>query len=132
MNAPDSTLRPSAVRLRRQSRVVELEYADGEQYSLDWEYLRVQSPSAEVRGHHPSQAVLQTGKKNVAVTELRPVGHYALQIVFDDGHDTGLYSWEYLHALCREREQRWADYLAALDKAGASRDPDEQVLHFQP
>ena len=124
--------RPSAVRLRRQSRVVELEYSHGEQYQLDWEYLRVFSPSAEVRGHTPEQAVLQTGKKNVAVTALKPVGHYALQIVFDDGHDSGLYAWDYLHALCKEREQRWAGYLEELQRAGASRDPDEQVLHFKP
>ena len=123
---------PTAVRLRKQSRVLELEYADGECFSLSWELLRVLSPSAEVRGHHPSQAVLQIGKKNVAVTELKPVGHYALQIVFDDGHDTGLYSWEYLYTLGREREQRWAAYLEELDRAGASRDPHVQVVNFQP
>ena len=123
---------PTAVRLRRQSRVLELEYADGECFSLSWELLRVLSPSAEVRGHHPSQAVLQIGKKNVAVTELKPVGHYALQIVFDDGHDTGLYSWESLYTLGREREQRWAAYLEELDRAGASRDPHVQVVNFQP
>ena len=123
---------PTAVRLRRQSRVLELEYADGECFSLSWELLRVLSPSAEVRGHHPSQAVLQIGKKNVAVTELKPVGHYALQIVFDDGHDTGRYSWEYLYTLGRERDQRWAAYLEELDRAGASRDPHVQVVNFQP
>lgn len=124
--------KPQAIRLRRQSRVLELDYGDGGCYQLEWEFLRVHSPSAEVRGHSPEQAVLQTGKKNVAVTALKPVGHYALQIIFDDGHDTGLYSWDYLHSLCREKAQRWAEYLAALERAGASRDPDEQVLHFKP
>ena len=128
----DAAPKPTAIRLRRQSRVLELEYPGGESYRLDWEFLRVLSPSAEVRGHHPSQAVLQAGKKNVAVLALKPVGHYALQIVFDDGHDTGLYSWEYLYTLCREREQRWNAYLAELDRAGASRDPDVQVVRFQP
>ena len=123
---------PTAVRLRRQSRVLELEYNTGERFSLSWELLRVFSPSAEVRGHHPSQAVLQSGKKNVAVTDLKPVGHYALQIVFDDGHDTGLYNWEYLYTLCREQEQRWAAYLEELDRAGAARDPHVQVVNFQP
>ena len=124
--------KPHNIRLRKQSRVLELEYGDGKTHSLSWELLRVYSPSAEVRGHHPSQAQLQTGKKNVAVTELRPVGHYALQIVFDDGHDTGLYAWDYLYKLCLEQEQLWNDYLDQLAAAGASRDPDVQVLHFDP
>ena len=127
-NAP----RPSDVRLRRQSRVLELQYPEAGSFALSWEYLRVYSPSAEVRGHHPSEAVLQTGKKNVAITELRPVGHYALQIVFDDGHDTGLYSWDYLYSLCVEHDERWAAYLEDLNAAGAGRDPDVQVLHFEP
>lgn len=124
--------RPTGIRLRRGSRVLELDYADGGSFALDWEYLRVYSPSAEVRGHHPSQAVLQTGKKTIGVSDLKPVGHYALQIVFDDGHDSGLYSWEYLRRLCLERERLWADYLQELERAGASRDPDVQVLHFDP
>jgi DUF971 family protein len=124
--------RPSAIRLRRQSRLLELEYPGGERFELEWEYLRVHSPSAEVRGHTPEQAVLQTGKRNVAITDLKPVGHYALQIVFDDGHDTGLYAWDYLYALCREKDARWDAYLQALQRAGASRDPDVQVLHFEP
>lgn len=124
--------RPNALRLRKKSRVLEVEYPDGMQYSLSWEYLRVYSPSAEVRGHHPSQAVLQTGKKNIGVEEVRPVGHYAIQIVFDDGHDSGLYAWDYLHALCTEQETRWADYLAELEAAGAGRDPDVSVVNFTP
>jgi DUF971 family protein len=128
---PD-TPRPINIRLRKQSRVLELDYADKQTYALSWEYLRVYSPSAEVRGHHASQAVLQTGKRNVGVTALKPVGHYALQIVFDDGHDSGLYAWDYLYRLCTEHEQLWQAYLDDLREAGASRDPDTQVLHFEP
>ena len=128
MDAP----RPRDIRLRKQSRVLELTYPGDECYALDWEYLRVYSPSAEVRGHHPSQAQLQTGKKHVAITALRPVGHYALQIVFDDGHDSGLYAWDYLYQLCRDRDELWQRYLDELHRAGASRDPDVQVLHFDP
>jgi DUF971 family protein len=124
--------RPASIRLRKQSRLLELEYADGSVYGLSWEYLRVYSPSAEVRGHHASQAVLQTGKRNVGVSALKPVGHYALQIVFDDGHDSGLYAWDYLYRLCTEHEQLWQAYLDDLHEAGASRDPDTQILHFEP
>jgi DUF971 family protein len=132
VSAKPQARRPKQVRLRRQSRVLELEYEGGEVYRLDWEFLRVHSPSAEVRGHHASQAVLQTGKRNVGVTDLKPVGHYALQIVFDDGHDSGLYSWDYLEQLGRDHDRLWEAYLEALREAGASRDPDTQVLHFQP
>jgi len=132
MSTKPQTRRPKQVRLRRQSRILELEYEDGAVYRLDWEFLRVHSPSAEVRGHHASQAVLQTGKRHVGVEALKPVGHYALQIVFDDGHDSGLYSWDYLEHLARERDALWQAYLEALREAGASRDPDTQVLHFEP
>jgi DUF971 family protein len=123
---------PAGLRLRKQSRLLELEYANGERYTLPWEFLRVCSPSAEVRGHSPEQAVLQVGKRNVGISDLRPVGHYAVQIVFDDGHDTGLYSWDYLYRLCQEQEPLWQDYLQRLREAGQSRDPDTQVLHFDP
>lgn len=126
------TLKPRNIRLRKQSRVLELDFGDGAVFDLTWEFLRVHSPSAEVRGHHPSQAQLQTGKKNVGITELRPVGHYALQIIFDDGHDSGLYAWDYLHRLCVEQDRLWEHYLEQLAKAGANRDPDVQVLHFDP
>jgi DUF971 family protein len=128
----DGAARPSALRLRKGSRVLELDYPDGQRFSLSWEYLRVNSPSAEVRGHHPAQAVLQTGKKHVGIEEIRPVGHYAIQIIFDDGHDSGLYSWDYLLDLCRQQPERWAAYLRELDEAGASRDPDTQVVRFSP
>lgn len=124
--------RPSNIRLRKQSRLLELDYDDGHCCSFSWEFLRVHSPSAEVRGHHSSQAVLQTGKKRVAVNEVRPVGHYALQLIFDDGHDSGLYSWDYLRELCDQHDTLWQSYLEKLRDAGASRDPDTQVLHFDP
>lgn len=129
MTAGTSDLhKPVAIQLHRRSRVLELEYPGGERYSLACEYLRVYSPSAEVLGHGPGQEVLQTGKLNVAITAIKPVGNYALQLVFDDGHDTGLYSWTYLYELCRTHDARWQEYLVRLEKAGATRDPDVQVL----
>lgn len=145
--APSPSPKPRAIYLRKQSRVLELVYRErrreeqgGEcsdsdedkRYRLPWEYLRVYSPSAEVRGHHPSQAVLQTGKQQVGIRALKPVGHYALQIVFDDGHDSGLYTWDYLYRLCAQREALWQAYLDELAAAGESRDPQTQVLRFQP
>ncbi|GAB3319771.1 gamma-butyrobetaine hydroxylase family protein [Haliea atlantica] len=123
---------PTGVHLHRKSRLLELTWEDGSRYQLPCEYLRVYSPSAEVKGHGPGQEVLQTGKLNVAITDIKPVGHYALQLVFDDGHDTGLYGWDYLRQLCQEQEQRWDDYLRRLHEAGASRDPQVQVVKFQP
>ncbi|MEO1078891.1 MAG: DUF971 domain-containing protein [Pseudomonadota bacterium] len=128
----DRKLRPTGLRLRRGSRLLEISYADGRVVELGWEFLRVHSPSAEVRGHHASQAVLQTGKRKVAITDLKPVGHYALQIIFDDGHDSGLYSWEYLDHLGRNRDELWEAYLDELSRQGGNRDPDTQVLKFQP
>ena len=124
--------RPVAINLHRKSQELELSYPDGNSYRLPAEYLRVYSPSAEVKGHGPGQEVLQTGKLRVAITEIKPVGHYALQLVFDDGHDTGLYAWDYLYDLCVNHQQRWRDYLDRLAAAGASRDPDVQVVNFQP
>ena len=120
--------RPIGIQLHTRSRELELEYAGGERYSLSCEYLRVYSPSAEVGGHGPGQEVLQTGKMNVGISAIKPVGNYALQLVFDDGHDTGLYSWPYLYQLCVEQQLRWQDYLDRLIQAGASRDPEVQVL----
>lgn len=114
---------PSEIRLHQQSRVLELQFDDGAQFSLPCEYLRVCSPSASVRGHGPGQEVLQTGKREVNIVTIEPVGHYAVKLVFSDGHDSGLYSWDYLYQLGQEHEQRWADYLARLAAAGASRDP---------
>ena len=120
--------RPTGINLRKQSRTLELQYPDGESYSLTCEYLRVYSPSAEVVGHGPGQEVLQVGKINVGISNIKPVGNYALQLVFDDGHDTGLFSWDYLYTLCREQEERWDRYLARMKEAGESRDPSVQVL----
>ena len=120
--------RPSRIQLHQRSRELELEYANGEQHTLSCEYLRVYSPSAEVLGHGPGQEVLQTGKLHVAISDVKPVGNYALQLVFDDGHDTGIYSWNYLYALCTEYESRWQRYLDRLKDAGADRDPQVQVL----
>lgn len=122
--------KPVEIQLHSRSRQLELTYADGERHSLSCEFLRVYSPSAEVLGHGPGQEVLQTGKMNVAITAIKPVGNYALQLVFDDGHDTGLYSWRYLYELCQNQEARWQEYLTRLDKAGANRDPDVQVVKF--
>ena len=120
--------KPVSIQLHKRSRQLELEYSGGERFSLSCEYLRVFSPSAEVLGHGPGQEVLQTGKMNVAITAIKPVGNYALQLVFDDGHDTGLYSWRYLHELGRDQESKWQDYLDRLAMAGANRDPDVQVV----
>ena len=100
--------------------------------SLDAEFLRVFSPSAEVRGHGPGQEVLQAGKSAVTISAIEPVGHYAVQLVFDDGHDSGLYSWSYLRELIEARENLWQNYLERLARAGLSREPDVQVLMFQP
>ena len=122
--------KPVAIQLHSRSRLLELEYIGGERHSLSCEFLRVHSPSAEVLGHGEGQEVLQTGKMNVAITAIKPVGNYALQLVFDDGHDTGLYSWRYLYQLCQTQDAKWQDYLNRLAKAGAGRDPDVQVLNL--
>jgi DUF971 family protein len=129
---PATDKRPLGIKLHKRSRELELEYPDGERYSLSCEYLRVYSPSAEVRGHGRGQEVLQTGKLKVGIDAIKPVGRYAVQLVFDDGHDTGLYSWDYLYELCTEKPRLWQQYLDRLEQAGASRDPDVQVIHFQP
>ena len=129
---PANDCRPVGIKLHQRSRELELDYAGGECYRLPCEYLRVYSPSAEVWGHGSGQETLQTGKLTVGITAINPVGRYALQLVFDDGHDTGLYSWDYLYELCTGQAQRWQDYLERLEQAGASRDPDVQVIQFQP
>ncbi|MGA9667429.1 MAG: DUF971 domain-containing protein [Gallionella sp.] len=114
---------PTEIKLHQQSRMLEIAFDDGASYKLPCEFLRVYSPSAEVAGHGPGQEVLQVGKKNVGVTELIPVGSYAVQINFDDGHDTGLYTWEYLYKLGKNQSALWQDYLDRLAAAGASREP---------
>jgi DUF971 family protein len=123
---------PTAVQLHRQSRLLALGYGEDENYQLSCELLRVCSPSAEVRGHGQGQEVLQTGKKNVSISEIKAVGNYALQLCFDDGHDTGLYSWDYLYELCQQQDQYWDNYLTQMHAAGASRDPEVQVVQFDP
>lgn len=115
--------RPTEIKLHRKSRILEIVFDDGKRYSLPCEYLRVFSPSAEVRGHGPGQEVLQVGKRDVEIKEIEPVGVYAVKLAFSDGHDTGLYSWEYLYELGEKQESSWKSYLARLEQAGASRDP---------
>ena len=113
---------PTNVIVHETSKVLELAYENGKNYRLPFEFLRVYSPSAEVRGHGPGQEVLQTGKREVAIVNLEPVGHYALKPTFSDGHDSGLYSWEYLRDLCEHQDELWNDYLQRLESAGANRD----------
>ena len=112
---------PVTIRLRKASCLVTLEYEDGTSFDLPFEYIRVFSPSAEVRGHGPGQEVLQTGKENVRVESIEPVGHYALRLFFDDGHDTGLYTWEYLYELGMNQTEKWQDYLGRLEASGHHR-----------
>jgi DUF971 family protein len=121
---------PIGIELHRQSKTLDLKYPNNENYTLNCEYLRVYSPSAEVRGHGEGQETLQVGKINVTITNIQPVGNYAVQLTFSDGHDTGLYSWEYLYELCTHRQQYWDDYLKRLHDAGASRDPEVQVVRL--
>jgi DUF971 family protein len=113
---------PTNVVMHQQSKVLELSYENGNSYRLPFEFLRVLSPSAEVRGHGPGQETLQTGKRDVGINELEPVGHYAIRPMFSDGHDSGLFSWEYLYFLCENQDALWNDYLVKLKQAGASRD----------
>lgn len=121
---------PSAIELHQQSKILELSYANGENYHLSCEFLRVHSPSAEVQGHSPEQKVLQVGKINVSIDSIEAVGNYAIQIFFSDGHDSGLFSWSYLYQLCIQQESLWQDYLKQLQAAGADRDPDLQVVRI--
>ena len=114
---------PTEIKLHRQSRVLEITYADGRSFRLPFEFLRVHSPSAEVRGHGPGQEVLQAGKKDVQVEAIEPVGAYAIQLKFSDGHDTGIYSWELLYEFGERQDKMWLQYLERLRAAGASRDP---------
>ena len=114
---------PNEIKLHQKSRRLELIYED-ESYALDFEFLRVYTPSAEARGHGPGQEVLQTGKRNVTIERIEPVGTYALRLVFSDGHDSGLYSWDMLHNLGRHQAELWAEYLKQIERNGLSRDVD--------
>ena len=118
---------PSAIKLHKASRTLELHYGT-QSYNLSAEFLRVHSPSAEVQGH--GQPILQYGKKAVALSGLQPAGNYALKLIFDDGHDSGLFTWEYLYQLATRQEQLWRDYLQALHDAGRTRDPDTSVIRI--
>ena len=114
---------PTDILLHQRSRVLELAFDDGARFNLSCEYLRVHSPSAEVRGHGPGQGVLQTGKETVNITGIEPVGNYAVKLVFDDGHDSGLYTWDYLYKLGHQFDHNWQTYLDALAEAGYTRKP---------
>lgn len=114
--------RPIQIVLHRQSKLLEIIFDDGKMFRLPCELLRVYSPSAEVRGHGPGQEVLQTGKREVGIEAIEPVGNYAVRLVFSDGHDTGLYSWDYLYSLGENQETLWRQYLERLEKAGGSRE----------
>ena len=113
---------PTEIKLHQKSRVLEITYADGKTFSLPCEFLRAHSPSAEVRGHGPGQEVLQVGKREVNISRIEPVGTYAIQLYFSDGHDTGIYSWELLYDFGLHQQEMWAHYLQRLREAGASRD----------
>ena len=114
---------PNEIKLQKKSRQITISFDDGSNFELPFEYLRVNSPSADVQGHGPGQEVLQKGKENVLVTKIEPVGHYAVRLVFDDGHDSGLYTWENLYGLGKDRESRWQAYLDRLKAAGYARQP---------
>ena len=115
------SITPTEIRLRQKSRLLVVGFDDGSEFHYTFEYLRTHSPSAEVKGHGPGQEFLQTGKENVVITAVEPVGHYAVRLVFDDGHNTGLYTWPYLHELGSNMESNWRSYLDRLSAAGYAR-----------
>jgi DUF971 family protein len=122
-----SVPQPTEIKLHQQSRILEIAFADGASFRLPCEFLRVYSPSAEVRGHGPGQEVLQVGKKEVGITRIEPVGSYAVQLTFSDGHDTGIYSWDLLYDYGRNQGEMWRHYLKRIEEAGASREPPTAV-----
>ena len=115
--------RPTEIKVRRAEKILDISFDDGTSYSLPAEYLRVESPSAEVQGHGPGQKVLVAGRRHVGITNVEPVGNYAIRIDFDDLHDTGIFSWRYLRQLGIEHGDRWQAYIAAMEAAGLRRDP---------
>lgn len=123
-----SDVTPSAIKLHRRSKTLELQYADGTVFVLPAEYLRVYSPSAEVRGHGVGNEVLQYGKINVGLSNIEAAGNYALKLIFDDGHDSGIYDWKYLRELGENYDAKWANYLARLEAAKVNRDPDVSIV----
>ena len=124
--------RPTEIKLHQKSRRMEIAFSDGSQFELSYELLRVYSPSAEVRGHGPGQEVLQAGKRDVEILSLEPSGSYAVQPTFSDGHNTGIYSWDYLYWLGQNRENLWREYLTRLEQAGASREPGPAPFEPRP
>tara|TARA_B110000196_G_scaffold167673_1_gene144069 strand:- start:103 stop:474 length:372 start_codon:yes stop_codon:yes gene_type:complete len=114
----DAKRSPTSINLHQKSRMLEIEYDDGARFELSCEYLRVHSPSADVKGHGPGQEVLQIGKEMINIQEIEAVGNYAVKLIFDDGHNTGLYTWEYLYELGIEKDNYWINYLDALKKVG--------------
>jgi DUF971 family protein len=121
MSSTEKAPLPQNIIVHQQSKVLELAYQD-KTYHLPFEFLRVWSPSAEVRGHGVGQETLQTGKRDVLINTIEQVGHYAIKPVFSDGHDSGIFSWDYLYDMCLNQEEMWQDYLDRLEQAGASRD----------
>jgi DUF971 family protein len=128
----DTTPQLTEIKLHQKSRVMELAFADGSRFELSYEFLRVYSPSAEVQGHGPGQEVLQVGQRAVDILELEPVGNYAVQPTFSDGHDTGIYTWEHLYRLGTNRDELWRQYLERLEAAGASRDAGPAPFDQRP
>ena len=118
---------PTEIKLHQQSRIMEIAFNNGDRFELPYEYLRLYSPSAEVRGHGPGQETLQVGKKQVEIKNIEPVGHYAVVLEFSDGHNTGIYSWDYLYDLGRYQEAYWKAYLLRMEQAGVSREPKTLV-----
>ncbi len=127
-----TTPSPTALTVHQQSRVLDIAFDDGSEFSLSFEYLRVYSPSAEVRGHGQGQEVLQVGKRDVGIVAIEPVGNYAIQPTFSDGHNTGLYSWEYLHKLGSRQQEFWAEYMARLHAAGFADDTGRDASAIVP
>jgi DUF971 family protein len=123
---------PTEIKLHQSSRAMEISFADGTSFRLSYEFLRVYSPSAEVRGHGPGQETLQAGKREVGIVEVEPVGHYAIRPKFSDGHDTGIYSWDYLYELGANHDTMWQRYLERIAAAGASREPDPNAKAPKP
>ena len=122
----ESNLHPLTISLHKQSKFLEIVYDDGASFKLPCEYLRVFSPSADVKGHGPGQEVLQIGKETVNISKIEPVGNYAVRLVFDDGHETGLYTWDYLYELGGNHKSNWENYLLALNKSGYKRQKNDK------
>ena len=121
-----TTPTPSEIKFHQKSKLLEIIFDDNTECMLSTEFLRVHSPSAEVQGHSPEQAVLQVGKENVSINKIEPVGNYAIKIFFSDGHDTGLYSWQYLHMLANNYQKLWTEYIGKLDASGIQRKINEE------